>query len=239
MLDKDEYYHVVQHVFEASETESLGYEVLLRHHSLTNPEMIFKKARARGVLVELDLLSIMKFLQNKRKDPKDAKIFFNVFPSTLVSSRIDKLFKWIEEHPKENIVLEINESNDDYMIWESSEFIKNVKYAQQLGVEIAMDDVGRGQSSLTNIINVSPDYIKLDRFFGFNLSEKEEKKQMVSAFVNICDSSNISLVLEGLETKEDYEVAKELGVSFMQGYYLDIPKPISELANEKSEVYSK
>ncbi|KGX91021.1 EAL domain-containing protein [Pontibacillus marinus] len=230
MLDRDEYYHVVQHIFDVSTESSLGFEVLLRHQSLTNPETLFKKARKQGTLVELDLFSIKKFLQKNSPINHNHKIFFNIFPSTLVSSVIHEFFSWIQEEQVKNIVFELNESNDDQYVWDSYEFINNIQMFRQLGIEIAIDDVGKGQSNLKNIRNINPDYIKLDKFYGFNISDSVEKKDILSAFAEVSANSNIKLILEGIETEEDYETAKKLGISYMQGFYLDIPKPIKESA---------
>lgn len=229
MLDKGEYYHVVQHIFDVPDCQTIGFEVLLRHESLINPELLFQNARSQGNLVELDLLSIMKFLTTNHSTLQHSKVFFNIFPSTLASSKVQELFSWVEEMNEPNIVLELNESNDDQLIWGSRDFMENVQYARELGIEIAMDDVGKGQATLSNIKEIKPDYIKMDRSYGFNLARSEEKKQIVAAYIDFATSSRIPLVLEGVETEDDYEVAKQVGVQYMQGYYLGRPQTIKQV----------
>jgi len=71
--------------------------------------------------------------------------------------------------------------------------------------------------------------MKVDRFFASNLACSEDKKQMITAFVNIASSSKSYLVLEGIETQEDYETAEQLGVPYVQGYYFGRPDTIKKV----------
>lgn len=232
MLDRDEYYHVTQHVFDVLRENPFGYEVLLRHHTLTNPERLFEQAREQGKLVGLDILSIMKFLQSERPKNPEQKIFMNIFPSTLASQMVLEVFSWVQQHKIPNIVFELNESNEDETIWDSSTFLHHIQYAREAGIEIAVDDVGSGQATLSNISRIQPEYMKVDRYYGYHLAQSDEKKETVSTFIEFSAASKIHFVLEGVETKEDYEVAKQLGVPYMQGFYLDVPKPVRESIKE-------
>jgi EAL domain-containing protein (putative c-di-GMP-specific phosphodiesterase class I) len=73
------------------------------------------------------------------------------------------------------------------------------------------------------ILELEPDFIKLDRLFSLDLSKSTSKQKMISLFVEYC-KNNTKLILEGIETPEDLAIAKCLGVDIGQGYVLDMPK---------------
>jgi diguanylate cyclase len=94
---------------------------------------------------------------------------------------------------------------------------------QRLGVSIAIDDFGTGYSSLAYLQNLQIDTIKIDRAFITNLSQPRGEPQfslaLIEAIVSLAGHLDLQVVAEGIETAEQCQLLKTLGVTIGQGYY--------------------
>ncbi|MCM3140997.1 EAL domain-containing protein [Brevibacillus sp. MER 51] len=230
VLAKESLYPVFQPLVHLATGHFFGYEALLRSSTQHSPEFLFRKAREEGHLFELDTMSMKKAIEsyftNVTSNNHAPYLFINVFPSTLVNPAFlsfvtEGLFgSW-----NRRIVLEINETNEEDKMWELRLLGKKIRELRQHGFLIALDDVGSGAASLKKIVEYEPDIVKLDRYFGNQLSSMPNKQKLVSLFVQYCQD-HIQLVLEGIEEPEDLAVALALGVPVGQGFLLGHPEPL-------------
>jgi EAL domain-containing protein (putative c-di-GMP-specific phosphodiesterase class I) len=230
VIDKQLFEHVYQPLWNLMNWSIFGYESLLRVNGVKNIEQFFQKAREEGCLYELDLISLessisqFPFLEQKR-----GLLFVNVYPSTISRREFAQLLKkMVERFPyiKNRIVFELNETTEDDDRWKDGELKAAVQWIREHGFYIAVDDVGKGASTLQKIIELQPDYIKLDRYFAQGLAVNVEKQRMLSLLVNYC-SPKIVLVLEGIEKEVDLAQAKLLRVPAAQGYLLGRPERLT------------
>jgi len=124
---------------------------------------------------------------------------------------------------KERIVFEIVESEDIYQIHEVAEFIKEM---QNLGIKIAIDDFGTGYSNFSYLMELQPDYIKIDGSLIKNIDTNENAKNIVTTIITFAKELNCKTVAEYIHSKEIFEICKELGIDEFQGYYFSEPKPL-------------
>ncbi|MBY0087468.1 EAL domain-containing protein [Brevibacillus sp. M2.1A] len=230
VLAKEPPYPVFQPLVHLATGHFFGYEALLRSSTQHSPEFLFRKAREEGHLFEWDTMSMKKAIEsyftNVTFNDHAPYLFINVFPSTLVNPAFlsfvtEGLFgSW-----NRRIVLEINETNEEDKMWELRLLGKKIRELRQHGFLIALDDVGSGAASLKKIVEYEPDIVKLDRYFGNQLSSMPNKQKLVSLFVQYCQD-HIQLVLEGIEEPEDLAVALALGVPVGQGFLLGYPEPL-------------
>lgn len=94
------------------------------------------------------------------------------------------------------------------------------------GIKTAIDDFGVGFSSLSRIQHLNFDTIKMDRTFIESLNGDTLRYSTVPEIINICRKFDLNSLAEGIETKEQYEILKELGCQYGQGYYMS--KPLEE-----------
>ncbi|WP_458413683.1 EAL domain-containing protein [Schinkia sp. CFF1] len=219
-------FHMFQPIYQLEAGQCYGYEALLRSNSY-NPLTLFKMAEEKQHKSNLDLLSAQNSIQAFSKSAKnnDCLLFINLFPSTLIHSSCTYLYDFIKLNPVtayNRIVIEISESES---LDDLHKFTETVLSLKKAGYLIAIDDVGAGTSSLTKLTVACPDIIKIDRWFAHRLSESKEKQDIIKRFMRFC-GNDIQIVLEGIETREDLEAAKSLGLVFGQGYYLGIPAPL-------------
>ena len=127
--------------------------------------------------------------------------------------------------PPSRLHLEITESayteNPD-------QIIETVGRLRKLGFVVEMDDFGRGYSSL-NMLNQMPlDVLKLDMKFIQSETAKPLHQGVLRFIMGLARSMNLSVVAEGVETREQLERLREIGCDYVQGYYFAKPMPQEE-----------
>jgi EAL domain-containing protein (putative c-di-GMP-specific phosphodiesterase class I) len=104
-------------------------------------------------------------------------------------------------------------------------FVKNLallstylKDMRAKGIKIAIDDVGEGYSSLNAIAELKPEFIKIDITLVRNIAADNIKLSIVRLIVDLAKRINSRLIAEGVETKQDCDALRGLGVGYGQGY---------------------
>jgi EAL domain-containing protein (putative c-di-GMP-specific phosphodiesterase class I) len=91
------------------------------------------------------------------------------------------------------------------------------------GMQVALDDLGAGRSSLLHLETLRPDIVKLDRSLMLGLTENDPRIALVGALIEYAHRLGVQVVVEGLETAFELEVAVSLGADLGQGYGLGRP----------------
>lgn len=117
---------------------------------------------------------------------------------------------------------------------ESDAISAAMSVARDLGMGIALDDFGTGYASLSSIVGLDVDIIKVDQSFVRLMSENAESKSIVLTLIYLCQQLNKRCVVEGVETKEEYEFCRDLGCDEIQGYYFYKPAPFVEVMDALS-----
>ena len=97
------------------------------------------------------------------------------------------------------------------------------------GVRLAVDDAGSGYSSLTHILKLAPDFIKLDRELISGIDIDPVRRALVISLVAFAADTGAEILAEGIETKDELDAVRRLGVRYAQGYYLGRPAPLDGL----------
>ena len=137
--------------------------------------------------------------------------------------------------PPERLELEITESVLLERAAENHAFVEKLK---SIGISLALDDFGTGYSSLSYLTTFPFDKIKIDKSFIRELTSCRKPSAIISSIVTLARGLNILVTAEGVETPEQFERLKALGVDFAQGYLLGRPLPIGELGDQTLTVAS-
>lgn len=237
-IEYEEFYHVFQPIFETNNWGEIGYEALLRTKFSSNPEIIFQKAKKEKQLFELDSRSIQKAVRTyfTEGSKKDGYLFVNIFPSTIIHPNFPSFLKMIivekdgyrqQGNVDIKIVFEILESE---FISDSNLqiFKERVNQIKEDGFLIAIDDIGKGFNALPLLIEIDPNFLKLDRYFSKDLVQSKQKQSIIDLLNQYCEHFCCKLILEGVEKNVDLDVAKLIGVRFIQGYLLGRPGLLKE-----------
>lgn len=95
---------------------------------------------------------------------------------------------------------------------------------RDIGIQI--DDFGSGRASISALLNINPERLKIDRNLITPIIEKENNRQLVRGIIDIAQSMSIKVTAEGIETMEHAKVAQQLGCDCLQGYAFS--RPLSE-----------
>ncbi|XDD50973.1 EAL domain-containing protein [Leptospira sp. WS92.C1] len=130
----------------------------------------------------------------------------------------------------DSIILEIIEDSFDSNLVKAGKIISLLK---DHGYKFAIDDFGKGYSSLGKLQTLPVDYIKLDKVFLFHYF-KSSNKTIISSLINLIQAMDKAIIVEGVENQTQHELLKELNCNFAQGYYYSYP-----LESSKVEEYVK
>lgn len=100
---------------------------------------------------------------------------------------------------------------------------------RELGGRLAVDDVGAGFASLQHILRLAPDEIKLDVGLTRGIDGDRARRALAFGLVSFANELGCSVVAEGIETREELDALRSLGVSLGQGYFLSPPAEPSEI----------
>jgi EAL domain-containing protein (putative c-di-GMP-specific phosphodiesterase class I) len=190
------------------------------------PDLLFDYGTRLGRLLQLEqvcrkaAISLAPIVNNER-------LFLNINPQTLNDPSFVKgrtkdwaLTKGLKPS---QIVFEITEHEaiEDY-----ETFRKTINHYRAQGFLIAIDDMGAGYSGLLTLVELTPDYIKLDRGLISNIDTEPSKQAMVEAMVMVAHKIGAQTIAEGIETVQELAVVSALGADYGQGFLLGRPSPI-------------
>lgn len=122
-------------------------------------------------------------------------------------------------YPK-NLIIEVTESLAVNDMDRMKQILGSLK---DLGVSVALDDSGVGYSSLEHIRQMPVDIIKVDRRFIKDIGKDEFADIIVKTVSELANTIKMEICVEGVETEEQLEAMRKLGVGMVQGYYFDQP----------------
>jgi diguanylate cyclase (GGDEF)-like protein len=100
---------------------------------------------------------------------------------------------------------------------------------KNLGIQLCIDDFGIGYSSLASLLRLPFTSLKIDRSLIAGITTSIEHREMVAAIALLARNLHIEVVAEGVETAEQLAIIDELGIEFVQGFYVATPSALQEL----------
>ena len=160
---------------------------------------------------------------------KDYEFSINLSIEDIINKNTAKfIFDSLKEFPAPSrIVFEILETEKIENYDELKEFII---LAKKFGCQIAIDDFGSGYSNFAHILELDIDYLKIDSSLVKYVSTDENSKKITQTIINFAKELKMKTIAEFVEDKKSLDLLEEMGVDYIQGYY--IGKPQNGLNNE-------
>lgn len=193
-----------------------------------SPETWFAEAARCGLLVRLELAAARTALGSLSRIPAGVYLSVNTSAETMCAPELAKLLRTI---PTGRVVLELTELTP---ITDHGEVARSVATLRSLGARLALDDVGKGFSGLGNVVELSPDLVKLDRTLVSGIDADLAKKALIDRLAAFAEEVGIEVVAEGIETEAELETLRALGVRNGQGFLLGRPGPIPPTTSGRS-----
>ncbi len=225
---------VFQPIVELGTSDILGYEALSRGPAATefeSPLFLLQVADRTGLTLELDRVFRSNALTSARHLPAASKLFLNTLPATIYDpdlspERLHQVLQSLQLSPS-RLVFEFSER---YVVPNQAMLKEALLGHRDLGVQIAIDDVGAGYSGLDRIAALEPNYLKIDASLVREIDGQRIKRSVLAALVTMASEIGAHVVAEGIETQHERDVLVGLGVRYGQGYHLGRPAPLARLA---------
>ncbi len=232
LLQNGGIYPVYQPIVNLADASIYAHEALIRGPRGTNlhtPDALLRAASQECLGYEFEYACVLAALQTWGKMDVPGRLFVNMSAAVLaqlIQSRgSEALLKLIGDMGvlSRMLVLEITEHE---RVNDMDALAAAVAKVRGAGVSLALDDFGDGRSSLRLWSQLKPEVVKIDKYFTINISQHGDKLKTIQALMQIADIFGTSLVAEGIETKEDLRVLRDLGIAYGQGYFLGHPNAV-------------
>lgn len=220
---------VVLPVYDLTDHTKVGYEFLSRMsiEGFEVAEDFFRFCLEHNILTLVDHRCFEACLSAGAVFPPEMRRHVNLFPSTLINIPVEHLIKALPENYLErSLCVEISEQQ---IIGDPSYLIKPVVTLKEAGILVAIDDVGFGRSCLESLVLLEPDVIKIDKKCVMGISRDESRAAALKRILKVANSLGTEVIAEGIETEEDLNVIKQLGVRLGQGFLWGKPVEIHRL----------
>ena len=211
---------VYQPVVDLATGQAVGVEALSRFpHGTPTPDRWFADATEVGCGEELELSALDNALHGLPVLP--GFLALNLSPATITTPG---LLRRLERLPLDRIVLEITEHS---AVADYASLLSTLEPLRRRGLRIAVDDTGAGYASLSHVLAILPDFIKLDISLVRDIDTDTSRRALAAGLVTFASATDALIIAEGIETAEELDVLRELGVQLGQGYHLARPAALS------------
>lgn len=211
--------HVVfQPIVDLSSRRIFAYEALARCKwpQLARPEDLFKHAEESNSCGRLGRLLRGFAVHHCPGVP----LFLNVHPEELANDDLLDDADPIALHDSE-VYLEVTETAAFTHHAHCLRILREL--ASRRGVFLAVDDLGSGYSNLKRVLELEPRIVKLDRTLVTGLHENRRQQVLVRSLVELCSDLGARVVVEGVETREEFLAVLDTGAQLVQGYFFARP----------------
>lgn len=227
---------------ELSTLKIVGAECLLRwNHPLDGvlfPGPLIEAAESYNMMNELAYWTFEQAFRSMVE--LDAKGFnltlsVNISPTQLYDSKLIPTLKLLSQSygiALSRIELELTE---DVALSNSLMAKKQLSQLRALGVEISVDDFGKGYSNLAYIRELDINALKIDKVFVMELTDSDVNRAIIEAARIIGHSKGCEVIAEGIETLEQLHILRELGINIGQGYLFSRAVPLHEFETLASQ----
>lgn len=131
----------------------------------------------------------------------------------------DNFLQFYDSHELKpgSICVEITES---FLVQNFDDVVQKLMILREHGIEIHLDDFGTRYSSLLYLKKLPVSVIKIDKEFISDIKDNPYDRSITDMILHICKSLNLTSISEGVETKEQYEILKDMGVDIVQGFLI-------------------
>jgi EAL domain-containing protein (putative c-di-GMP-specific phosphodiesterase class I)/DNA-binding response OmpR family regulator len=216
---------VFQPVVNLRDGRVLAYEALSRFDDepIRGPDRWFAEAHGVGLGRDLEVRAVQAALSHLSRLAPDQLLGVNMSPATVLTdwrAGLGSEIAW------EQVVVELTEH---VVIEDYQAILRALQSFREQGAGLSVDDTGAGFASLRHILDLAPDYVKLDISLCRGIDHDAARRALAAALVAFTRDTNSVLIAEGIETPEELATLRDLGVQYGQGYLLGRPAPLPEL----------
>jgi PAS domain S-box-containing protein len=214
---------VFQPIVSLADGRTIAYEALARFPGdpTYTPDRWFADAWHVDLGIPLELLAVRAAIAALPLLAPDAALCVNVSPETVATPGF---LHALGAHAHRTIA-EITE----HRRFEEADFEQRLAPLRAAGGSVAIDDFGAGHASLSQVLAVAPDWIKLDMTLTHRLDESRLARALAAAVVSFATEVGVAVIAEGVEDARQVATLEALGIRFAQGHHFGRPAPVDAL----------
>jgi EAL domain-containing protein (putative c-di-GMP-specific phosphodiesterase class I)/GGDEF domain-containing protein len=229
ILDNMRLLTLLQPILDLTEGRVMGFEALSRGPSnspLHAPQSLFKVAEIHGLQTRLDWACVHSALKTFALLKLPGQLFVNLSPCSMLDAAFSPELVLVAlaevGMTSSQLIIEITENacHLDYAILREA-----ATRLREVGIEVAMDDLGEGFSSLRLWSELKPAFVKIDKHFISGIHEDPHKIQFVRSITQLAEGANTRVIAEGVESVSELAVLQDIGIRYVQGYLIGRPSP--------------
>ena len=226
-----------QPIYEIAAGRVAGYEALVRWElpgsGPVSPAQFIQLAEETSLIVPVGeyvldrVIGVLQALRDGGADPLPS-IAVNLSARQLVEPGMARQIVARAERaklPAGALKLEVTESR----MLDYAPVASVMKHCREQGLPFALDDFGTGYSNLTHLHALDFEFIKVDQAFARHMFDSERAMAMVEAIVSMAHAIGAKVICEGVETREQLERLRQMGVEYAQGYLIGKAAPAHEV----------
>ncbi|MHB1894014.1 MAG: EAL domain-containing protein [Candidatus Dormibacteria bacterium] len=222
ILARHSFQPVYQPIMTVDLKQLIGHEALTRFESGTAPDLVFTAAATVDLDLELELACLRASVTEARSlDSGGTWLSLNISPALLTSATI--ALAEIVDKADRPIVLELTE----HVVINGYGPVRDALKRLGPTVKLAVDDAGSGFASLRHILELRPDFVKLDISLVRDVDQDPVRQAMIAGLSSFAQRTGCDLVAEGVESAAELNELQTLGVPYVQGYLLGRPAPVA------------
>ena len=230
-LEQDEFLVVYQPRVDTMSGQLCSMEALVRWqhpvHGMVPPLEFIPVAESSGLISQLGEVVIEKVCQQlarwKTSGLELVPVSINVSARQFGRGDVHQvLASALSRHGIDARLIEV-EITESAMMDEQNRAVEQLAAIRALGVRLLVDDFGTGYSSLSQLQKFAMDGLKIDRAFTMELGRSEQGEVFVRAIVSMAHALGMSVVAEGVETREQLDMLHALQCNEVQGYFISRP----------------
>ena len=241
-LDKNEFRVHYQPIIDAKTGNVAGFEALMRWNNadrgVVRPDIFMGIAEETSLIVPIGhwiiqrtIRDFAKLKQNLKAEKKlRNKMFLSIniavkqFNDPQLFNILNKTAKYYSV-PADEIKLEITER----VLIQGPFILEWIQKARKHGFSVALDDFGTGYSSLSYLSNLDVNNLKIDKSFVDKMIKDPKSQSIVKSIIRMAKELKLSVIAEGVESKEEADLLKSFGCTYIQGYYYGKPLPMADI----------
>ncbi len=235
ILRSERLYSVFQPIVSCADPAVVhGHECLMRAEvegGPVSPGLMLDLADGAGLLFQLDLAARRSAIVSAAGHALADKVFINFTPNAIYAphSCLNSTVRMVDELRlgRGQVVFEVIESE---RLPDLKHLRRIVDFYREQGFGVALDDVGAGYSSLSALLELRPDYVKIDRALIDKVDEQPDKALVAGKLLEAAQGLGLRTIAEGIERREEWEWARAHGADFAQGYLFARPAARARLA---------
>lgn len=223
-VDEKAFSVVFQPVVDLGTRQVAGMEALSRFPTLGGrPDEVFADAWRLGLGLELEQAVVAEAVAQAQGRPSGVFLALNVSPPTAASARFGDLASAIPR--LETTVVELTEHApvEDYGLLRD-----NLAPLREAGLRLAVDDTGAGYASLRHVLELAPDFIKLDLTLVADIDREPAQRSLATSLVRFAGEVGATVIAEGIESPAQCRGVVDAGVELGQGFLLGRPSPYAD-----------